>query len=153
MARRPTPGSASSWRGSTRGVWACLRPGGGGPEHGRGVLFRNLFNEFSTVDAGVVWDRVVFRFARGIRPGDPRAARRFGLDVDGPDGLGVDTSSTGRCPAQSPAQIVLGADWRRFALDVVELEVVLDDEGAPLVLRPRRRRSRPASRRFAGITN
>ena len=103
----------------------------------------NLFNEFSTVDAGVVWgDRVVFRLARDVDAGDPAAARRL---TDWTS-AGLTTASarrqshlaTGRCPAQSPLLGPRCPTGGGSASDVVELEVVLDDDGAPpLALRPR----------------
>ena len=128
-------------------VELCLTPAAAAdPNTDVACFSANLFNEFSTVDAGVVWgDRVVFRFwLRDVDEGDlPGSETFFGLDVDGPyDGLGASTIThlvDGPLPSSKPRSKLFSVpDWRRFrASDVVELEVVLDDESLPLVLRPR----------------
>ena len=92
-------------------VELCLTPAAAAdPNTDVACFSANLFNEFSTVDAGVVWgDRVVFRFwLRDVDEATCRAARRSSdWTSTGPTTASARrrsrTSSTGRCPAQSPA--------------------------------------------------
>ena len=71
----------------------------------------NLFNEFSTIDAGVIWgDRVVFRFwLRDVEAGDlPGSETFFGLDV---------RSRRGNQPVRDPHRHAIEQTSRRWRLE------------------------------------